>query len=576
MSTASNTSSSSAIAATYARGRSRSGGRRVWGYVVGAVALVAVVWFSIRNWPFGALAGSGAGGNESTYVVRPMELNITLTEDGELKPKRSIELKNEVEGQTSLVFIIEESTQVKKGDLLVELASDAIVDRITTEQLEVDRIEAELQSAESELEIQRNQNASDILKAQTDLEIARKELDKYLEGDFIKEQRNIQIQIEETLLRIERKNDELADNEYLVERRFVSEAKLEPIRMELATLDLQLEQNRLAERILLEYEKPMAVKQKESVIQQAVEALKREEARAISRQAQAEARVEQYRKQLEKRRETLARKQQQLEKCRIVAPTDGIVRYPDVDSYRGGDDNALAVGSKVFESQTLVVLPDTSQLVVSTRVHEADRHKIELGNRCMIKVPAAPGVTLTGHVAKIATFADTTNRWLNPELKEHTTEILLDDTSAPVSPGDSAEVQILIDRISDVLAVPVQCVYSRGPKNYVFRKAGNSVTPVEIALGASNESFVEVASGLQPGDRVMMIADERLLAMLPVVDMDERPDMVEPPTERPANGQHSQPPPRPAGAAAANPQTPKPEGGRPAGERGRTKTKPRD
>ncbi|RMF73269.1 MAG: efflux RND transporter periplasmic adaptor subunit, partial [Planctomycetota bacterium] len=112
-----------------------------------------------------------------------------------------------------------------------------------------------------------------------------------------------------------------------------------------------------------------------------------------------------------------------------------------------------------------------------------------------------------------------TNRWLNPELKEHTTEILLDETDAPVSPGDSAEVEILIDHLTDVLAVPVQCVYSRGPKNFVFRRDGRTAEPVEVELGASNESFVEIASGLKPGDEVLMSADERLLAKLPAVDI---------------------------------------------------------
>ncbi|RMF83049.1 MAG: hypothetical protein D6744_05425, partial [Planctomycetota bacterium] len=296
-----------------------------------------------------SLTGARLNRDGSTYVVRPMELNITLTEDGELKPKRSIELKSEVEGQTTIVYIVEESTQVKKGDLLVELASDAIVDRVNQEQLEVDRIEGELRSAESELEIQRAQNNSNLLKAQTDLEIAEKDLDKYLKGDFNKQLSAIEIEIFKTDLRTKRKKEELADNQYLAEKGFISEAMLEPIQMELTTLNLELEQHKLAKKMLLEYEKPMIVKQKQTTILQAQEALERAQLEAKQREEKAIARVEQYRKQLENHRETLARKQEQLKKCKIYAPADGIVRYPDNNSWRG-EESQLVVGSKVFES----------------------------------------------------------------------------------------------------------------------------------------------------------------------------------------------------------------------------------
>ena len=91
-----------------------------------------------------------------------------------------------------------------------------------------------------------------------------------------------------------------------------------------------------------------------------------------------------------------------------------------------------------------------------------------------------PGESFTGKISKIDKFADSENRWLNPDLKEHGAEILLDATEAPLSPGDSAEVKILIDTIEDALVVPVQCVFTRGADSYVFLGSGGSAELTKV------------------------------------------------------------------------------------------------
>jgi HlyD family secretion protein len=154
-------------------------------------------------------------------------------------------------------------------------------------------------------------------------------------------------------------------------------------------------------------------------------------------------------------------------------------------------------------------------MLVKTRVHEADRHKVKVGQLCYVSVPAVPGKVFTGKVAKIARYADSAHRWLNPELKEHTTEILLDDVHEAISPGDTAEVKIIIGEKQNVLQVPVQSVYSRGPRSFAFVKSGRSIKPVEIKIGESSTTMVEVVEGLSSGDQVALHVGEELLAALP-------------------------------------------------------------
>jgi cobalt-zinc-cadmium efflux system membrane fusion protein len=449
----------------------------------------------------------------NTYVVKEVPLSITLSEDGELKPKNSVEIKCELEGQSTILEIAEESSTVKKGDLLVELASDAIKERLDSEEIQLRKIESALEAAEEALKLTQKENESKIKKCEIAVMVADLELQRYLEGDFKRALKAAEINIKQTRMDIKRKEDDLTKNNDLFERGFVTASKIDQLKFELEKAQMTLEQNLLQKEILLKYEKPKNKAQKESDVEQTIQELDREKQRAESRKKQALAKIEEQRALKDMRTTRVQRLKTQYDKCNIYAPVDGIVQYPAGDNWRG--NNRIAPGEKVYEGQTLVVLPDTSQMLVTTRIHEADRHQVREGLPCLIKVPAVPDRSFTGRISRIAQFAETANRWLNPDLKEHMTEVLLDETDAPISPGDSAEIKILIDEIDAALAVPVQCIYARGSKTYVFVQRGRSAEYVEIKMGRSSTSMVEIVDGLKAGDRVLMHAGNELVSTLP-------------------------------------------------------------
>ena len=490
--------------------------RVMWPWIAGGVALLGVgaYFLSISDW-FSRLFRAEQS-QAGVYSVASATLSIALSVDGELKPKDQNEIKNEVEGQSTILSILPESTRVKKGDLIVELASDQLVERLETEKIELRRAEAESQGAAEDLEITRNQNASDLKKAQLDLEVAELELRKYLEGDYQKELKTLQIEVERSALEVKRKQDELAKQEKLLDKGFVTTSKLEELRFELRNLIRAQEKNELALEILNEYDKTKNEKQKRSDAERASEELERVRQRGESKEKQAVVKLEQAQATLQVRQTRLARLNEQVAKCKIIAPADGMIQYPT--NRWGWDEYRPAQGQKVQEGQTMVVLPDTSQMIVSTRIHEADRHRVKEGMSCIVRVAAVPGRSFTGKVSKIARFADSANRWINPDLKEHATEILLDTTDAPLSPGDSAEIKILIEDVPNALAVPVQAVHARGKKNFVFVQHLTGAEPAEVTIGRSTTTMIEITKGLQAGDRVLLKSDERLEAKLPAVN----------------------------------------------------------
>ncbi len=466
-----------------------------------------------KGWFEGWFSSPGADG--PIHVVETTTLSVTLQEEGELKAAKTADIKVEVQGEATIQWIIEESSFVRKDDVIVRLASKQLSEQVESEEIELRGSEAARAEARQNVEITTSEGASKVKKAEIDLAVAELEERRYLEGDYVKAQQQADINIAQSTINFNQKCEELEKSLPLQEKGFVTPTKIDELRAEVEKSALTLDMNVLERAILEDYELPKNKLQKQSAVEQAREELDRERQRAETRRQQAESKLAEQKQKLELRQKRYERLKEQLEKTEIKAPTDGIVQYGESGGNFRWGGNRIAVGERVYQGQVLITLPDTSRMMAEVRVHEADRHKIAENLPCLVKVPAVPGVTLTGRISKIAQFADSGRSWWNPELKEHATEIVLDDTDAALSPGDTARVEILIEEVPGVLAVPVQGVYSRGPKSFIFVKRGGGAEPVEVKLGRSNATMIEVASGLSAGDRVLLAPSEDLVSRLP-------------------------------------------------------------
>jgi hypothetical protein len=71
----------------------------------------------------------------------------------------------------------------------------------------------------------------------------------------------------------------------------------------------------------------------------------------------------------------------------------------------------------------------------------------------------------------------------------------------------TAKVEILIDRLDDVLAVPVQCVVQRGSTGfcYVMEERGPELRQLEV--GKTNGQYLHILEGLSAGESVVLSPD---------------------------------------------------------------------
>src|SRR5690554_4725141 len=105
-------------------------------WLAGAAVLVAIVVGTISALDT-TTAETPITGDDLWFEVRPGPLTISLSATGALKAKDQVVIRNELPGRNTIVSIVPEGTQVKKGDLLVELDSSKVQNEVIDQQIRV-------------------------------------------------------------------------------------------------------------------------------------------------------------------------------------------------------------------------------------------------------------------------------------------------------------------------------------------------------------------------------------------------------------------------------------------------------
>ncbi len=484
-----------------------------------AAAIGAIVLTVVGVWWFWGRARAVQTQGGTTYKVVARSFPIVLEEKGELKAKKSVDIKNEIEGRTRIISLIPEGTLVKQGDTLIELASDELQEKLRQERLKETTAIAEVEAAQKEYDIQLDENASNIRKAELTVTIASLNLDKYRNGDWVKQLQDADLDLRRAEETLRRAKDKLEDSRKLAEKKYITRLELENDEFAAYEAEINLEKARLSKEILLKYTNPVDMQQKESDLREAEKELERVRKAAEANASKKKAALESKTTSLAFLQEQIRKYETQLSKAVIKAPSDGFVVYY-TEYGRWGNDTQIREGAEVYERQTILTIPDPAVMTVALHIHEAKMDRLALGQTAEVEVEGFPGRVFGGKVSKIAMLADSRNRWLNPDLKEYETEVTLDTTDAELKPGVTAKARILVDRRDNVLAVPVQSIFSKGGKSYVFAESGGTAKPLEVQVGASSTEYVEILGGIKDGATIRLAVTDEMKRLLPE-SMDE-------------------------------------------------------
>jgi HlyD family secretion protein len=506
---------------------------------------------------------------ETAQAVR-MDLDVTITKDGELQAVQSNDITSRVQGSTTLVELVPEGTRVSAGDVIGKLDSSAIEREIQETELELQAAEADVINAEEQLAIAKSQAEADIEAAEVELTLAELDLKQYEQGVYPQTSSDMATKVEMARIDLKNVEEELLQTQTLFARSFVTAAEVK--KKELAVIRAQnaLQKAQTDYEVLSEFTHPKDLTSKRNTLAQKQKKLARVQRQTRATIAQREADVRQRNLRLLNRKERMDEMQEQLSFCTLTAPINGLVVYGSASN--GRESEQIAEGVQVRERQTIVRLPDTSRMMTIVNINESRVGQIKSGQRATIQ-PSSGAAAIGATVTDISVVADSNRSWFNRDVREYPVELQLDQTPPNLKPGMKAQATIFVDRRSDVLAVPLTAVYSVGSDRYVFTPGSEGrATPVKVTLGALNATHAEVVEGLGEGDTVVLLGSGQGRELLEAAGISAEPPRRERPgrrvgeeaadestDNRPATSG------RPAGASGGRPEG---ASGRPAGATG--------
>lgn len=470
-----------------------------------ALGVVGVAWAVL------ALTGKGGEGFAAGefYTVGPLDLDITITKDGDLQAVRNVEIASPVEGQNVILDVAPEGTFVHKGDIVCRLESSEIQRKLEQAQLDLQKADSDLIAAKEGKEIQDSTNSANLEAANVELILARLDLQQYVEGTYPSELQNAKTAVEMAKIAVKNKEDDLSQTRALFSKGFVTAADVKTGELNLLTAQNDLDKKSTDLMVLEKYTHEKEVTDRRNKVAQAEKKLVRVQRENASQLAQKVSALAAAQQTLDLRKEQLQHMREQLDACVIKAPGDGMVVY--TSSSGGGwgrRDTPIQPGATVRFQEQIIRLPDTSAMKAVARISEAQVAKLRVDPnnpiRATVKIVGQQhpiGATLTN----ISIMADNSSRWFSPDTKEYPVDVTLDHTPPGLKPGLSVETRLFVERLRQVLAVPLGAVYAAGQDNYVFVRQGGETRPLKVGIGQINETHAQVTSGLTPGQQVLIL-----------------------------------------------------------------------
>ncbi|WP_395717482.1 efflux RND transporter periplasmic adaptor subunit [Prosthecobacter sp.] len=291
----------------------------------------------------------------------------------------------------------------------------------------------------------------------------------------------------------------------LAERKFIAQAQLENDQVNLEKVELAV---KTAETQLALFKKYEFNKQCSTLVagyQEALKKLQRTIRANRSRMAQAETRFATAKRRYEMELTQREELERQLKACVIKAAQPGLVAYGDLNAGSSYNYNyPIEEGASVRFRQTMLTIPDMSQMGVKVNVHESQIKKVRIGQPVKVRVDAEPGKELDGRVAELAVLPDSTSSRYTPNLKVYPCTIHINGYHPWMKPGMNAKVEIIVDQLADVLYVPVQSVEVEQDQHFCYINNGGALERRAISTGLFNDEFIEVRDGLKGGEPVAL------------------------------------------------------------------------
>ncbi len=174
----------------------------------------------------------------------------------------------------------------------------------------------------------------------------------------------------------------------------------------------------------------------------------------------------------------------------ILSPCDGLIT-----------NIAFEEGEKIDLTRSVITIAKNDKLTVSLSIDQDDITNVQLDQQALVTFDTN-GKTYEGHVDGISVSPAMMG---SPTVTYTVTVIVESEGMEDIYEGMSCTVDLVADRVDDVLIVPKRAITTEGGKNYVtVKQADGTSVQQEVKLGFTDGSSYEVKEGLQEGDVILI------------------------------------------------------------------------
>ena len=190
-----------------------------------------------------------------------------------------------------------------------------------------------------------------------------------------------------------------------------------------------------------------------------------------------------------------------LEEMTRSAPKDGLVVLKEIWKGAAGMGK-VQEGDIVWSGVQILEIPDLSAMEVKVYLNEVDVGKVKSEQEAIISIDSFPDKKFNGKVERVSSIG-TKKDW-DAKIKTFEAVVSLNEIDPRMRPGMTCMVDIITEKIPDVLSIPIESVFEKEGKTIAYVMGSRTSKRREVALGKRNNTHIVVTQGLSPGDRIAL------------------------------------------------------------------------
>ena len=182
---------------------------------------------------------------------------------------------------------------------------------------------------------------------------------------------------------------------------------------------------------------------------------------------------------------------------------DTVIKTP-IDGYIIGKPTPVGqtISSGISEPQVIMSVATLDNMQIEAMVDESDIGKVKVGQHVNFTVDSYPNENFTGIVRLVSRKAETENN-----VVYYKVYVNVEDAKGKLLPTMTARADFIVDEASDVLMVPLNCIYNDGKRRYVkvYNEKTRETKDVDVTIGLTNDNEAAVtAPALAEGEKLVV------------------------------------------------------------------------